>query len=80
MCINNLGTNIRPHLMVTEGEQLYQTIVKAKPIPHYYDEAKTYIKYRCPICEVCDIHLAITSDLDNCPCCNINLDWEGVRP
>lgn len=58
-----------------QGEHTYQNKVAVKPVPHYYDEDKKYVKYRCPICEQFGSRHSIWEGAPNCPICNVNLEW-----
>lgn len=60
----------------TLGKLSFQKEVKVKPIHHYYDESKSYVKSNCPICESAGLHIDLSSSTPhNCPTCGINLDW-----
>lgn len=55
-----------------------EVIVRALPIPHYYDRERTYVKYTCPICTILGLRIGLTKDYHlRCPTCGVNLDWGG---
>lgn len=61
-----------------EGENLpaHLKITKVRPIAHHYMPNGAYIKYSCPVCEILGNKHQVHRREENCPLCNVNLEWD----
>lgn len=50
-------------------------VVRALPIPHYYDRERTIVKYSCPICTIMGLRFSLHAEAETCPKCGVKLDW-----
>ena len=50
-------------------------VVRALPIPYYYDRERTIVKYSCPICTIMGLRFSVCKGAKTCPTCGIKLDW-----
>ncbi len=56
----------------------FEKIVKLYPVEHHYEQSgeKPYIKYGCPLCEMCGFKHQVHPSDTCCPNCGVNLLWE----
>lgn len=63
---------------VTEAYFVYQRITYVNPVAHHYESSgeKPYIKFSCPVCDMLGNKHQVCFGQNNCPLCNVNLNWE----
>ncbi len=56
----------------------YEKIVKLRPVEEHYEQPgeKPYIKYSCPLCNMCGVMHRVHPGDTRCPICGVNLLWE----
>lgn len=64
---------------IAEAEYQYKRTCKIKPLVIYYSEDLKRYKYVCPVCRAIGNNHQLSHGTNNCPLCNVNLDWEGIK-
>ena len=65
-------------IIENENGLSFEKTVKLYPVEHHYEKPgeKPYIKYGCPVCEMCGLELQVHQSDTHCPTCGVNLLWK----